>query len=143
MNDAQINDVSDFDNPRRPLERAVKYGAWALAAITILSLLMWGGAKGLPGVWGVLIGAALGGGFVLITALSVLFTAHSTPTTTLSVVFGGWLLKIVVLIIVLALIRDLDFYDHLALFITVVCALIATLGTEVWGVMTARVSYID
>lgn len=140
--DALINDVSDFDNPRRPLERAVNYGGWALVAITFLSLAMWGGAKGLPGIWGVLIGAALGGGFVLITALSVLLTSNSNPTTTLMVVFGGWLLKILVLIIVLALIRDLEFYDRLALFLTVVFALIATLGTEVWGVITARVSYI-
>ena len=80
--DALINDVSDFDNPRRPLERAVNYGGWALVAITFLSLAMWGGAKGLPGIWGVLIGAALGGGFVLITALSVpvSYTHLTLPT---------------------------------------------------------------
>ena len=41
------------------------------------------------------------------------------------------------------MIRDLDFYDTWALFITVVLALVVTLGTEVWGVVTSRVTYVS
>lgn len=137
-----INDVSDFDDPRRPLERAVRFGWWALVALTFLSLAIWGGVKGLPGIWGVLIGASVAGGFVLFTALSVLFTSNTSPTTTLAVVMGSWLLKLVLLLMVLFFIRDLEFYDRMALFVTVVLALIATLGTETWGVITSRVSYV-
>ena len=121
----------------------MRLGAIALVVITIASLAIWGGIAGLPGIWGVLIGAAIGGGFVLLTALSVLVTSGSTPSTTMAVVLGGWLIKIVVLILVLLLIRDLDFYHTMAMFVTVVLALLVVLGTEVWGVITSKVTYVS
>lgn len=134
---------SEFDDPRRPLLRAVRFGTIALVVITIISLAVWGGTRDLPGIWGVLIGAAIGGGFVLLTAASVLFTSSTNPATTGAVVLGSWLLKIVVLIVVLALIRDLTFYDRTALLVTTVLALVVVLATEVWGVITARVTYVN
>ena len=86
MSDQIVN--PDFDDPRLPIQRAVSLGAKALLAITIVSLAVWGGMKGMPGVWGVAIGAAFGGGFVLFTAGSVLLTAKSTPPTTIALVLG-------------------------------------------------------
>ncbi len=135
--------TSDYDDPRRPLLRAVRFGSIALVAITIVSLAVWGATRDLPGIWGVLIGAAIGGGFVLMTAASVLFTSSTNVATTGAVVLGSWLLKIVVLIIVLAIIRDMEFYDRMALLVTLVLALIVVLATEVWGVITARVTYVS
>ncbi|MDD7581571.1 hypothetical protein ACEE23_06790 [Corynebacterium sp. 32222D000AT] len=123
--------------------RAVRFGSMALAVVTVLSLVGWGWAKDLPGIWGVLLGAAIGGGFVLLTALSVLVTANSSPSTTMAVVLGGWLVKVVFLIIVLLAIRGMDFYDNVALFVTVILALIIVLGTEVWGIITSRVTYVS
>ena len=114
---------TDFEDQRRPLVRAVKFGALALAALTVISLVVWGLVGGAPGLWGVVIGAAIGGGFVLLTALSVLLTAGTSPSTTMAVVLGGWLLKIVLLVIVLLFIRDLDFFHRGALLTTVVLAL--------------------
>ncbi|RSZ66164.1 hypothetical protein EAH68_01025 [Corynebacterium hylobatis] len=134
---------SEFDDPRRPLLRAVRFGTIALVVITIISLAIWGGVRELPGIWGVLIGAAIGGGFVLLTAASVLFTSSTNPATTGAVVLGSWLLKVVVLLVVLFLIRDLTFYDRTALLVTTVVALIIVLATEVWGVITARVTYVN
>ncbi|WP_284796329.1 hypothetical protein QP896_005040 [Corynebacterium rhinophilum] len=143
MSVSDTTENPNFDDPRLPLQRAVKKGATALGFFTIISLAVWGGAQGVAGLWGVLVGAALGGGFVLFTALSVLFTAHSTPSTTIAVVLGGWLIKLIVLIGVLAIIRDMDFYDTWALFLTVVVALIVTLGSEVWAVVTSRITYVS
>lgn len=135
--------ASSFDDPRVPLQRALRFGSIALAIITVASLAIWGGLRELPGIWGVVIGAAIGGGFVLITAASVLVTSKSTPSTTMAVVLGGWLLKVVLLIVVLMVIRGMDFYDTMALFVTVVLAMVAVLGTEVWGIITARVTYVS
>ena len=42
-----VEDVSDIDDPRRPLTRALRLGAWALVALTVLSLMAWGGVYGL------------------------------------------------------------------------------------------------
>lgn len=134
---------SEYDDPRRPLLRAVRFGSIALAIITVISLAVWGGMRDLPGIWGVLIGAAIGGGFVLMTAASVLFTSSTNPATTGAVVLGSWLLKIVVLIIILAIIRDMEFYDRMALLVTLILALIVVLATEVWGVITAKVTYVN
>ncbi|MDO5512782.1 hypothetical protein [Corynebacterium sp.] len=134
---------SEYDDPRRPLLRAVRFGSIALVILTVISLAVWGGMRELPGIWGVLIGAAIGGGFVLMTAASVLFTSSTNPATTGAVVLGSWLLKIVVLIIILAIIRDMVFYDRMALLVTLVLALVVVLATEVWGVITAKVTYVN
>jgi len=134
---------SEYDDPRRPLLRAVRFGSIALAILTVISLAVWGGMRDLPGIWGVLIGAAIGGGFVLMTAASVLFTSSTNPATTGAVVLGSWLLKIVVLIIILAIIRDMEFYDRMALLVTLILALIVVLATDVWGVITAKVTYVN
>ncbi|QRP99041.1 hypothetical protein I6J72_05945 [Corynebacterium sp. FDAARGOS 1242] len=135
--------LSPYDDHRRPLKRALRLGAMGLVVVTIASLAIWGGVRGTPGLLGVLVGAAIGGGFVLFTAASVLLTARTTPSTTMAVVLGGWLLKVVILIMFLLLIKDLEFYDTMALFVTVICALAVTLGTEVWGVVTSNVTYVS
>lgn len=141
-NDAPINE-GDHDDPRRPLQRAVRQGGVALLAVTVVSLVAWGWARDLPGIWGVLIGAAIGGGFVLLTALSVLLTSGTSAATTGAVVLGGWLLKLGVLVVVLFVLRGLDFYDTWAFFVTVVVALVIVLACEAYAVITTRVTYLS
>ncbi|SDL66345.1 hypothetical protein SAMN04488535_0338 [Corynebacterium mycetoides] len=135
-------DTTDFDDPRRPLIRALRLGGWILVGLTVVSLMGWGAARGLPGLWAVLLGAVIGGGFVLLTAASVLATSGTSPSTTMAIVLGGWLVKMVILIIVLLLIRDMQFYDHTAFGVTAILALVVVLAAEAWGVITSRVSYI-
>lgn len=135
--------VSKYDDARVPLLSALRAGTIALIGMTVLSLLVWGGKYGMSGVWGVLLGAGIGGAFVLLTVISVLATAKTTPTTTGAVVMGGWLLKIVVLIAVLLLIRNLEFYNTMTFFITVVLALVVTLGAEVWGMSQSNLTYVQ
>lgn len=139
----QERDQHDYDDHRRPLVRALRLGSSALLVVTIVSLMSWGGYQGLPGIWGVLIGAAIAGGFLLVTVASMLLTASTTPTTTGAVVLGTWLMKVIVVLMVLVLIRDLTFYSHVAFFVTLLVALIVVLATEAYGVMTSRVTYLS
>ncbi|MDO5098435.1 MAG: hypothetical protein Q4D85_06705 [Corynebacterium sp.] len=134
---------SPYDDQRRPLFRALKFGSVALVIITIISLAIWGSIRDLPGILGVLVGAAIGGGFVLLTVVNVLITAKTNASVTGAVVLGGWLLKIVVVFIVLYFLKDKTFYDPIALFVTVVVSLVVVLGTEVYGVITSKVTYIS
>lgn len=134
--------TSEFQDHRRPLARALKAGGWALVAMTVVSLAVWGSIRDLPGIWGVLIGAVIGGGFVLSTAVSVLLTSDSSPSTTMAVVLGSWLVKLIVLIFLLMWLQSLDFYDTAAFGVTVILALIVVLATEVWGVVTTNVTYV-
>lgn len=135
-------DLAEYDDPQAPLKRALKYGGLALLAITIVSIVGWCAARGLPGLWGVLLGAGIGGGFVLLTVISVLATSKTDPATTMTVVLGGWLIKVVVLLVVLVILRGMTFYDNLALGVTLVSALVVVLASETWGVMSTRSRYV-
>ncbi|MBA1836024.1 hypothetical protein GC584_05950 [Corynebacterium sp. zg912] len=128
---------------RRPLVRALKVAGWALVALTVVSLMAWGAAREIPGIWAVLMGVAVGGSFVLLTAVSVLVTSNSSPSATMAVVLGGWLLKMGVLVLFLLWIRGFNFYDHKAFGVTTIAALVVALAAETWGVITTRTTYLD
>ena len=141
--DLAVQDVAEYSDHRRPLVRALKAGVWALLAVTILSLMYWGQARDQHGILGVLLGVAIGGGFVLATAATVLATAHSSPTTTMAVVLGGWLVKLAIVIVLLLWLRRFDFYDTVAFGVTTLAALVVALGAETWGIITSRTAYIS
>lgn len=143
MKPLEVNDASDASDHRQPLIRALKVAGWALVALTVVSLMAWGAARDLPGIWAVLMGVAVGGGFVLATAATVLATANSTPPTTMAVVLGGWLVKVGLLAVFLMWIRGFDFYDHRAFGVTTLAALAVALAAETWGVITTRTTYLD
>lgn len=138
----EVRDASDFEDHRKPLLRALKIAGWTLVVLLVVSLMAWGALRGAPGLWAAVMGVAIGGGFVLATAVSVLMTANSTPTTTMAVVLGGWLLKMGVLVIVLLLLRNFTFYDSTAFGITTIVALVVALAAETWAVITARTAYV-
>ncbi|WP_448851949.1 hypothetical protein [Corynebacterium sp. 335C] len=133
--------MSQYDDSRRPLAAAARTGALALLGVVVLSLLAWGGKEGMPGIWGVVLGGAIGGGFVLVTVLLIWATAKTTPTVTGAVVMGGWLVKIIVLIVILAVIDGMAFYDRWAFFVTVLLAMAVTLGAEMWGMSQENLTY--
>ena len=66
---------------------------------------------GASGLWGAVLGAGLILVFSGTTVVSMLKTATSSATTTAAVVMGGWLVKMLVLIVALAVLREFDFYD--------------------------------
>lgn len=142
MEPLEVNDTTKVSDHRQPLIRALKVAGWALVALTVISLMAWGAARELPGIWAALMGVAVGGAFVLATAVSVLATSNSTPNTTMAVVLGGWLLKMGLLAIFLMWIRGFDFYDHRAFGVTTIAALVVALAAETWGVLTTRTTYL-
>ena len=116
MTTQPTSNVSEFDDHRRPLQRAIRFGSLALLTVSVVSLSIWG---------------------------SVLVTANTTPSTTGAVVLGSWLLKIVVLLGGLMVIRGMTFYDRWAFVVTTTLVLIAVLSVEVWSVITSRVTYVQ
>lgn len=138
----EVNDIEQASDHRQPLIRALKIAAGALVVLTVLSLMGWGAARELSGIWGVLMGVAVGGGFVLATAVSVLATSNSSANTTMAVVLGGWLIKMGLLVLFLVFIRGFEFYDNTAFGITTILALVVALAAETWGVITTRTTYL-
>ncbi len=133
-----LNDVSQVDDQQWPLRRALRNGTIALAVIGIASLSLWGALRDLPGLYGALIGIAIGGGFMLATVMSVLFTSRTSPAMTMGVVLGSWLVKAAVLLLLMLWLKGQDFYDATALGVTVLLTLIAVLATETFAVTRAQ-----
>lgn len=138
----ELNDISKVDDQQWPLRRALRNGAIALAVIGIASLSLWGALRELPGIYGALIGIAIGGGFMLATVLSVLLTSRTSPAMTMGVVLGSWLVKAAVLLLLILWLKKQDFYDATALGVTVLLTLIAVLATETIAVTRDRKSVV-
>lgn len=112
------------------LKKALAFGAIALLVLMVISAGLWMAIDGTPGLWGALLGAAIGGVFVLLTAVVVVATAHTSPTVTGAVLLGTWLLKLIVAIGVVAALKPLDFYSKRAFALTIVIAMVVVLVTE-------------
>jgi hypothetical protein len=125
------------------LRRAVRLGAGALVVLAVLSAVVWTLVDGTPGLWGALMGAGIGGAFVLTTAIVVIATAHAAPQTTAAVLLGTWLLKLVVAIGVVAALDGFDFYSRPAFAVTIILALVVVLAGETWAVLKARAPYVE
>ncbi|MDV8000554.1 hypothetical protein [Rhodococcus sp. IEGM 1408] len=112
------------------LRKALALGAVALVVLMMLSAGLWAALDGTPGLWGALLGAAIGGVFVLLTAVVVVATARTSPTVTGAVLLGTWLLKLIVAIGLVAALKPLDFYSKRAFALTIVVAMVVVLATE-------------
>ncbi|HIW96736.1 MAG TPA: hypothetical protein H9867_09720 [Candidatus Corynebacterium gallistercoris] len=137
-----INDVSKVDDHQWPLKRAARNGAIAVSLIILASLVAWGAVADLEGLWGAILGGAIGGGFMLATVIVILATSNTSPTTTMAVVLGSWLLKAAVVLVIMLLLKDMDFYHRGALATTIILTLIAALGTETYAVTKGQRLYV-
>lgn len=122
---------------------AVKWGSAALLALAVVGSGLAFLLAGIPGVWGALIGAALGGLFILATAGSILVGAKTSATNLAMIVLGGWLLKLIFLVVALAVLRNYYFYNRVALFAVVCGAVAVVLGSEVMAVLKTKVTYVQ
>ncbi|MGW0182543.1 hypothetical protein [Nocardia sp. NPDC003345] len=130
------------DDPEAPLRAGLRYGLIGLVVLTVLSVAVATLAAGVEGLWGALLGAAIGGGFILTTVVVVLLGAKLPPSTAGMVMLASWVGKLLVALIVVAVLQRFEFYDRMALFLTVVGALIIVLGAETYGVLRQRVPYV-
>lgn len=117
------------------LRKALVRGAVALVVLMMLSAGLWAALDGTPGLWGALLGAAIGGVFVLLTAVVVVATARTSPTVTGAVLLGTWLLKLIVAIGLVAALKPLDFYSKRAFALTIVVAMVVVLVTETLAII--------
>lgn len=131
------------DDPDVPLRAALRYGLIGLAVLTVLSVVVATLVAGTAGLWGALLGAAIGGGFILTTAVVVLLGAKLPPSTAGLVMLASWVGKLLVALVVVAVLQQFDFYDRVALFLTVVGALVIVLGAETYGVLRQKVPYVN
>lgn len=136
-------DLSDPSPQNAGLRTAVRLGGVALVALGVVSAVVWGFVDGVPGLWGAVLGAGVGGAFVLTTAIVVMATARSAPQTTAAILLGTWLLKLIVAIGVVAVLARFHFYSRNAFAVTIIAALVVVLAAETWGVLKTKAPYVE
>ncbi|WP_196804613.1 hypothetical protein [Cellulomonas sp. URHD0024] len=114
-----------------------------LGVLTVVGVLVGYLVDGMEGVWGALIGVLVALIFSGTTVVSVWRTSRSAPTTMLAVLMGAWLGKIVVVIVVLASIRHLDFYNARVLAIVLMVGVIGSAILDARAVQRGRITYFD
>lgn len=131
------------ESPAAPLWNGLKCGVCGLGILLIVGLLVWWPYKGIPGLWGVLVGAGMGGAFILITVVAILLTSKASPSVVMGALMGSYLVKVIALIALTASIKDMDFYNKAALVTALLGAIVLVLGGELLGVMKTRQVYVD
>jgi hypothetical protein len=114
-----------------------------VAGLAVLGSLVGLLFAGLPGVWGGLIGAALAAFFCATTVWSMLYTVGKGATMMGAVVMGSWLAKMVVLIVVLVVLTQFDFYDRVVLFVVLLLGAVGSALLDYRAVKNARITYVD
>lgn len=124
-----------------PMRRIVRFTLTflilAVAVGIVISLL------DQPIGYGIMIGSSVSLGFFLVTALVALQTATSAPERLAVVVLSSWLLKMVVLIALLAWLQNQNFYDRVALFLTLTLTTVLTLIADALISVKTKVPYVE
>jgi hypothetical protein len=123
--------------------RALRDVGILLAALLVLGLVVGGLVAGLPGVWGAILGWALAVVFSTTTIVAMLRTVRSSPAAMAALVMGTWLAKVLVVIVVLAVLRPLDFYSRPVFGVVLVVAVIGSALLDYRAVTTGRVPYVE
>jgi len=125
------------------LRTALRDGLVLVAGLAVLGSLVGLLVSGLPGLWGGLIGAALAAFFCATTVWSMLYTVGKGATVMGAVVMGSWLAKMVVLIVVLVVLTQFDFYDRVVLFVVLLIGAVGSALLDYRAVKNGRITYVE
>lgn len=127
----------------RPMRAVLRRGAVAsLAALPIGAALGYAVA-GAPGLVAALLGLGIAVAFFTITVLLALATARLQPQALGVVVLGSWLLKMAALIVLLAFLRNADFYHRPTFFAALLVGTTGYLVLEALVVSRTKVLYVE
>lgn len=97
----------------------------------------------IPGLYGALMGLGVTAFFMGTTAIIGLLTAKASIQVAQAAFVGAWVLKIVVVLVLIWLVKDRDFYDAKVFFVVVAVSIMAATAIEMRAVMQSRVPTID
>jgi hypothetical protein len=125
------------------LRTALRDGLILVAGLAVLGSLVGFLVAGLPGLWGALIGAVLAAFFCGTTVWSMLYTVGKGATVMGAVVMGSWLAKMVVLIVVMVVLTQYDFYDRIVLFVVLLLGAVGSAVLDYRAVQSGRIPYVQ
>ena len=125
------------------LARILRQVAVVTVVVTVLGAVLGLLLQGSEGLWGALLGGVVGVVFCLTTVVTMLISEGRSPQFLAMAVLGGWLAKMLVIIVMLAILQDLTFYNRYVLTGTLVAIVLASLAIEMRAAMTARVPVVE
>lgn len=125
------------------LKRTLIFGFIFAGVIAIVGATIAGLMVGPVGVWSAIIGAAMAAVFLGITAASILIAVRFDIVAFFGIVLGAWLLKFILFIVLALSLRDQPWINTLALFLTMIVGVIASLVVDVVVVMKTRMPYVS
>jgi len=124
-------------------KKAVAYGSVLAIAIAVSGSLVSVFSVGLPGVFAALIGAAISTSFSLMTIGSVWLGSKLPLNGFYALVLGGWLIKVVLFGVVLAILQGAQNFNGPVFFFAIVAGVLGGLAIDSWLVLKARIPTVD
>jgi hypothetical protein len=93
--------------------------------------------------WGILLGLAIPAAFFGITVITGVLAAKLDNGPFVAVVMALWLVKIIALLVVMALIKDAEFYSKPAFVAAFIVGIAGWLTAEVVVVLRTKVPYVE
>ena len=119
--------------------KAIKLGLLLAIAIASVGSLVSAFTVGVSGIYAALIGAAISTSFSLMTILSVWFGGKLPLNAFYAMVLVGWLLKVVLFGVVLALLQGAQNFNGPVFFFAIVAGVMGGLAIDSWLVLKARI----
>ena len=119
-------------------KRVLGWGGALIGAIAVVAGLIGWLVAGTDGLLSALTGALIALGFVSLTALSVWIGGRLNLGAFYGVVLGGWILKVVIFLAVIAVLRHAAWVNGPTLFFTLVASVIGSLAIDSWVFLKAR-----
>ncbi|WP_235590700.1 3-oxoacyl-ACP reductase [Leucobacter sp. G161] len=129
------------------LLRGVRWGAIVTVVAMVAFAVIGYFVSGSTGLFGGLIGAAIGGVLLLITVGSIAFANRFVQSPVylqifMGIVMGAWVFKLIGFVVAALLLRDQPWLDPKLLFIALVATVLASIIIDVIIVAKARVPYV-
>lgn len=121
---------------------SLKWLTYLVVALLVLGVGIGALVAGSSGVWGALLGVAITLVFSGTTIWSMLFTADKAPTTTMGVVMGAWIVKMLIFVVALAVLAEFDFYHKVVFVVVLLIGAIGSAALDMLAVTKVRAPYV-
>lgn len=136
--------------PRRPLSSTpvlrtvLVWGGIVTGVLLVLGAVIGFAVGGAPGLASAAAGVAVSALFLAVTAISILVANrwYGDPLYVpifFGIVLGGWLLKLVLFIVAIAVLRGQDWVDLVVFYVALVVSVLASLAVDVVVLMRMRI----
>jgi len=147
-NDEALDSAADLPKIPHHVNREIftsslRYLGLLVAALLVVGSIVGFLIAGAAGVWGALLGVAITVLFSGTTIWSMIYTADKSPNTTMAIVMGTWVAKMLVFVVAMAVLGAFDFYHRILFAVIVLIGVIGSALLDMRAVTQGRSPYVN